>query len=108
MWNRLVQGDVGPAKPLSPLPPCLRCSAPAIRGRSWCRQKSWHASTMKHFVPLFAKAEPALRLGLLTGSTRMRERRALLERLQRGEIDLLIGTHALLEETVVFRHLHWL
>ena len=57
------------------------------------------------FSELFGEAEDGPRIGILTGSTRAKERRELLEKLAQGKVDILIGTHALLEERVVFSSL---
>ena len=60
----------------------------------------------QHLAGLSRLAEPAgLRIALLTGREKGKPREAVLERLQRGEIDILIGTHALFQEGVAFRDL---
>src|SRR5690606_41860041 len=46
-----------------------------------------------------------IKLALLTGSVKTKERRDVLEQLSNGEIDILIGTHALIEDKVVFKNL---
>ena len=46
-----------------------------------------------------------VRVALLTGSTKAKERREIDEGLRSGEIDILIGTHAVIEDNVVFSHL---
>ena len=102
VMNRLVQGDVGSGKTAVAAAALFAVCRAGYQGALMVPTEVLARQHYETLCTLFAKAEPALRLGLLTGSTRSRERRALLEQLQRGEIDLLIGTHALLEETVVF------
>lgn len=58
---------------------------------------------MKRFLRLFDGLDVSI--ALLTGRTTAKERRQLLEDLQEGTIDILIGTHALIQEDVVFRSL---
>ena len=60
----------------------------------------------QHFITIQELLAPMeLKVGILTGSSKTKERRILHEQLENGEIDLLIGTHALLEPKVVFKNL---
>jgi ATP-dependent DNA helicase RecG len=60
----------------------------------------------QHFKTLTALLEPlGVRVGLLTGGMGVKRRREALEKLAGGEIDLAVGTHALLSEGVAFRDL---
>ena len=101
--NRLCQGDVGSGKTM------------VAAGCIWfAAQSGWQSALMapteilarQHFEnlsPLFGKF--GLTCALLTGSTKARERREILAGLQSGEIDVCIGTHALLTEDVVYARL---
>ena len=59
-----------------------------------------HLATVKEFLK-----DMDVRVELLTGSTTKKQRSALLPAVASGEVDILIGTHALIEETVVFKAL---
>ncbi len=100
---RLLQGDVGSGKTVV----ALLAAAAAIEAGS---QAALMAPTeilarqhLKTIAPLAAAA--GLRVAILTGRERGRERAETLERLAAGEIDLLVGTHALFQDDVVFRDL---
>ena len=101
--NRLCQGDVGSGKTM------------VAAGCVWlAAQSGWQSALMapteilarqhyENLAPLFEKF--GLRCALLTGSTKARERRDILENLALGSIDLCIGTHALLTEDVSYARL---
>lgn len=101
--NRLCQGDVGSGKTM------------VAAGCVWfAAQSGWQSALMapteilarqhyENLAPLFEKF--GLRCALLTGSTKAKERREILENLALGEIDLCIGTHALLTEDVSYARL---
>src|SRR5690625_5406697 len=59
----------------------------------------------QHFTSLKRMFSNRLEIDLLTGSSTVKEKRDVLERLQAGEIDILIGTHALIQEGVEFKNL---
>ncbi|MBQ3090368.1 MAG: ATP-dependent DNA helicase RecG [Oscillospiraceae bacterium] len=101
--NRLVQGDVGSGKTV------VGAACAWLMAKNGC-QSALMAPTeilaeqhWKTLSPLLERSGQTV--ALLTGSTRAKERRELLARLEAGEIDLLIGTHALLTQNVVFRRL---
>ena len=101
--NRLLQGDVGSGKTLV----ALMCMLIAIdNGYQTCLMApteilaSQHAETIAGFLK-----EMNLNVALLTGSTKAKARRELLSALANGEIDILIGTHALIEDPVQFKNL---
>ncbi|MBX2986874.1 MAG: ATP-dependent DNA helicase RecG [Bdellovibrionaceae bacterium] len=101
--HRLVQGDVGSGK-------TLVCFLAAVTAAESGYQSTLMAPTEilaeQHFKNARKFLEPlGLRLALLTGSTRAAERKALLAELAAGNIDLLIGTHALIEDEVKFARL---
>lgn len=101
--NRLIQGDVGSGKTLVAAA-CIffahlngAQSAVMVPTEILAEQ---HFATFTGFLAAFG-----LRIALLTGSTKAAERRALLEELAAGTLDLVIGTHALLTEGVAFHNL---
>ncbi|PZQ17745.1 MAG: ATP-dependent DNA helicase RecG [Ancylobacter novellus] len=100
---RLLQGDVGSGKTIV----ALLAAATAIEaGRQAAIMAPTEILARQHLAtiePLAAHA--GLAAALLTGREKGRERAALLARLEAGEIDLLIGTHALFQDDVAFRDL---
>lgn len=102
--NRLLQGDVGSGKTLVAL---LCCLLAVDNGFQTCIMAPTEILANQHFETLssFLSAVPNVRVSLLTGSTSKKERAVLLPDLQNGEIDILIGTHALLEDNVQWGNL---
>ena len=117
--NRLLQGDVGSGKTLV-APMCALLAAD--NGYQTCIMApteilaQQHYETLRHLLrgnnseeeegTLWDNGKQSLmRIALLTGSTTKRQREELHRRLRAGEIDLLIGTHALLEDEVQFANL---
>ena len=101
--NRLLQGDVGSGKTAV----AAACAWMAFRS-------GWQAAMMapteilaeQHCRALSALLAPAgMRVGLLTGSMRAGEKKRVYAALEAGEIDFVVGTHALLSGPVAFRRL---
>ncbi|MBN2682986.1 MAG: ATP-dependent DNA helicase RecG [Bacteroidales bacterium] len=101
--NRLLQGDVGSGKTLVALMTMLIGLDNSFQA---CLMAPTEILANQHFetVLKFLKGLE-IEVALLTGSTKKRDRTILHERLQSGEIQILIGTHALIEDTVVFNNL---
>ena len=101
--NRLMQGDVGSGKTLVAAACCW------MAWQSGC-QSAFMAPTeilaQQHYRSLSALLEPfGMRVGLLTGSMTAKKKREVLEKLRFGETDLIIGTHALISDSVTFSDL---
>ena len=101
--NRLVQGDVGSGKTLVALMAMLIA---VDNGFQTCMMApteilaEQHLATIQEFLKgLDVKVE------LLTGIVKGKKRKEVLEQLVTGEIDILVGTHALIEETVQFKNI---
>jgi ATP-dependent DNA helicase RecG len=100
---RLLQGDVGSGKTVVAL---LAAAAVVETGRQAALMAPTELLARQHLHTITPLAEMArLRLAILTGRERGRERSEILDRLAAGEIDLLVGTHALFQEDVAFRDL---
>jgi len=100
---RLLQGDVGSGKTVVAL---LAAGAVAEVGKQAALMAPTEILARQHaktIAPLAARA--GLRVAILTGREKGRERRDLLRHLADGEIDLLIGTHALIQDDVTFKAL---
>jgi len=97
---RLLQGDVGSGKTVVAL---LAAAAVAEAGKQAALMAPTEILARQHIKTIAPLAERAgLRVEILTGREKGRERRDVLLRLQAGEIDLLVGTHALIQDDVVF------
>ena len=101
--NRLLQGDVGSGKTLVALMSMLLAKD---NGYQACLLAPTEILAEQHFSTLRRMlGDLPVRVELLTGSTRTKERVPLFEALENGEIDILVGTHAVLEDNVLFRNL---
>src|SRR6266849_5353293 len=100
---RLLQGDVGSGKTVVAL---LAAAAVAEAGKQAALMAPTEILARQHIKTITPLAERAgLRIAILTGREKGKERRELLARLETGEIDLLVGTHALIQDDVVFKAL---
>ena len=101
--NRLVQGDVGSGKTMVAAAAAYLAAnnhrQAALMAPTEILAEQHYKSLSKLFVPL------GLKTALLTGSMKEKEKRSVREALAAGEIDLAIGTHALLSDTTVFHDL---
>lgn len=101
--NRLLQGDVGSGKTIVALMTMLlavdnHCQA--------CLMAPTEILANQHYQTISELLKnTGITVALLTGSSKTKERRILDEQLQSGELSILIGTHALLEEKVQFQNL---
>ncbi len=101
--SRLVQGDVGSGKTLVAL---LSMLLAIDNGYQACLMAPTEILAKQHFVTISELLEPmGLKVALLTGSSKTKARRELHTDLQSGIIHILIGTHALIEDVVVFKNL---
>ena len=101
--NRLVQGDVGSGKTLV----ALMCMLLAVdNGSQACLMAPTEILATQHFYTFRRMLEGVgVKVELLTGSLKVSEKKKIKKRLSDGDIDLLIGTHALIEDDVHFRDL---
>ncbi|MCP4038989.1 MAG: ATP-dependent DNA helicase RecG, partial [bacterium] len=105
--NRLLQGDVGSGKTAVAL---LAAVAVAANGHQTALMAPTELLAEQHARSLAALMAAAphvlgLRLGLLTASLRRPKAKEVVEALAAGELDLIVGTHALIQDKVVFRDL---
>jgi ATP-dependent DNA helicase RecG len=100
---RLLQGDVGSGKTVV----ALMAAATVIEaGRQAALMAPTEILARQHLATIAPLAEKAgLRVAILTGRERGKERAETLERLAIGELDFLVGTHALFQDDVAFRDL---
>lgn len=101
--NRLLQGDVGSGKTLVALMSMLIAMDNGFQACIMAPTEilaNQHYSTIKEFLDGLP-----IQIDLLTGSTKIAARRIIHKNLQNGELHLLIGTHALIEDAVQFKNL---
>lgn len=101
--QRLLQGDVGSGKTIVAAIALYAAVTAGFQGALMVPTEILAQQHMESLLQLFETQE--VKLALLTGSTKAKERRELLELLEQGEIDIVIGTHALIQEGVEFQHL---
>ena len=101
--NRLLQGDVGSGKTVVALMSMLLA---VDNGFQACMMAPTEILARQHYATIARMTEGmGLRIAILTGTSRSKERREVLQALASGEINILIGTHALIEERVQFDNL---
>jgi ATP-dependent DNA helicase RecG len=100
---RLLQGDVGSGKTVVAL---LAAAAVAEAGKQAALMAPTEILARQHIKTIAPLAERAgMKVAILTGREKGKERRELLAELEAGDIDLLVGTHALIQDDVVFEAL---
>ena len=101
--NRLVQGDVGSGKTVVALMAMLFA---IDNGYQACMMAPTEILATQHYHGLKALlGDDLCNIKLLTGSTKVKDRRVIHEELENGSLDILIGTHALIEDKVKFKNI---
>ena len=101
--NRLLQGDVGSGKTMVAV---LTALLAVGNGYQACIMAPTEVLARQHFANISKYLAPTgVKAAVLTGSTKASERKKLLPALENGEIGIIVGTHALIEDTVVFKNL---
>lgn len=101
--NRLLQGDVGSGKTIVALMTMLMGIDNGYQATLLAPTEilaNQHFKTISHLL-----RETNLNVGLLTGSTKKSERKELFANLEQGNLHILIGTHAIIEDPVIFKNL---
>src|SRR6201997_5650778 len=101
--NRLLQGDVGSGKTIV----SLMCMLMALdNGFQACIMAPTEILAQQHFVTISELIKPlGIKCALLTGSVKTKARKEILQSLADGSMQIIIGTHALLEDPVKFKNL---
>lgn len=103
VMNRLIQGDVGSGKTAVAE---IALLAVVKNGYQAAFMAPTEVLAMQHFESVKKDLEPfGARIELLCGSTKASEKRRIYDALAAGEIDILIGTHALIQDKVVYHNL---
>ncbi|MCI9462289.1 MAG: ATP-dependent DNA helicase RecG [Lachnospiraceae bacterium] len=103
--NRLIQGDVGSGKTILSFLALIMCSANGAQGAMMAPTEVLAKQHFEAFLKL--KKQYGLRVNpvLLTGSTTAKDRRLIYAQIESGEADVVIGTHALIQEKVNYHKL---
>ena len=107
LWcmNRLVQGDVGSGKTIIAVLALLMCAANGYQGAMMAPTEVLAAQHYEGICEYVQKYHVALKPVLLVGSMTAKEKREVYEKIASGEANLVIGTHAVIQEKVKFRNL---
>jgi ATP-dependent DNA helicase RecG len=103
--NRLVQGDVGSGKTVVAVYAMLMAAGSGYQSSMMAPTEILalqHYDTIKEFIKM---ADLDVKAEILTGSTKPKEKQEILDKLKGGEIDIIVGTHALIEENVEFKNI---
>ncbi len=101
--NRLLQGDVGSGKTVVAMISAYKAIKSGYQATIMAPTAILATQHMENFSKLFK--ELGIKCELLISSISKKKKEEILERLDNGEIDILIGTHAILEENVIFKNL---
>lgn len=103
VMNRLVQGDVGSGKTIVAFLALLMAAEAGYQGAMMAPTE---VLAVQHYEKAVELLEPySVRIALLTGSTPLKEKRRIYQAVRDQEIDLLIGTHAIIQEEITYKNL---
>lgn len=101
--QRLIQGDVGSGKTVIAVLALVKAVENGYQGAMMAPTE---ILAIQHYDKISELLEPlGIHVGLLTGSLKIKQRRDVLEGLLDGSLDIVIGTHALIQDTVMFKNL---
>ena len=103
VMNRLVQGDVGSGKTVVALLALAECVFNGYQGVLMAPTEILAQQHYESFTETFE--DIGINVELLTGSVTKKQKEGILQRARDGEIDILIGTHALIEDNVEFKNI---
>ncbi|PBG94306.1 ATP-dependent DNA helicase RecG [Clostridioides difficile] len=103
IMNRLVQGDVGSGKTVVALLALANC---VLNGYQGALMAPTEILAGQHYISLTESLKDfGINVGLLIGSLAKKQKDTVLEQIKNNEIDILIGTHALIEDKVEFNNI---
>lgn len=103
--NRLVQGDVGSGKTILAFLALIMCAANGFQGALMAPTEVLARQHYESLLKLNQEYGLQLRPVLLTGSVTAKDRREIYAQIESGEADIVIGTHALIQEKVAYKRL---
>lgn len=99
--NRLLQGDVGSGKTIVSF---ISLYINYLAGYQGALMAPTEILALQHYNNI-QKLFPNLKVALLTGKLKVKERRELIDNIKEGNIDIIIGTHALISDDVIYKNL---
>ena len=106
--NRLLEGDVGSGKTIVAMLIAILVSEKKLQSAIMAPTEilaEQHYNTLNSFLSSIDTDVYKPTIALLTGSTKSKERKEILKKLELGEIDIIIGTHALFSDDVIYKDL---
>ena len=103
--NRLIQGDVGSGKTVVAVYAMLMAVNSGYQSSMMAPTEILalqHYETIKEYL---SRADLNVAVAVLTGSSKAKEKEEILQKLKNGEIDIIVGTHALIEDNVEFKNI---
>lgn len=101
--NRLVQGDVGSGKTIVAVIALFNCAKNGYQGAMMAPTEILAEQHFESINGLLKKW--GIKVGLITGSTQVKEKKEIIRGISSGEINIIVGTHALIQEGVEFNNL---
>lgn len=105
VMNRLIQGDVGSGKTILAFLSLIMCVANGYQGAMMAPTEVLARQHYESLLSLKKKYGLEINPVLLTGSVTAKDRREVYAKIQSGEADIILGTHALIQEKVVYKKL---
>ena len=105
VMSRLVQGDVGSGKTIVALLGLMYAGLNGFQGAMMAPTEVLAKQHYENITSMFEKYGIPLKTELLTGSMSAKEKREAYERISSGAADIIVGTHALIQEKAVYRNL---
>ncbi|MGI6072790.1 MAG: ATP-dependent DNA helicase RecG [Lachnospiraceae bacterium] len=105
VMNRLIQGDVGSGKTIVALSACMNAAFAGYQAALMAPTEVLATQHFENITALFRKYKVPLKATLLTGSMTPLEKKVAREAIEDGRVQIIIGTHALFQEKVVYNNL---
>ena len=103
--NRLIQGDVGSGKTILAFLALIMCAANGYQGALMAPTEVLASQHYDTLLKMKEQYHLPISPVLLTGSTSAKERKVIYEQIESGEANIILGTHALIQDKVVYRNL---
>jgi ATP-dependent DNA helicase RecG len=103
--HRLLQGDVGSGKTVVAFLTLLVAIQDGYQGAIMAPTEILAEQHYKKFQEWAVKLNADIQIGMLIGKQKVKEKRVMLEKIANGEINIVVGTHALIQKAVKFKNL---